>query len=288
MADSSTFAQENIEILKVVSEELADALEEQGRASEEMLRKLCRSAAQCVYDNVLDELAIDRLAESVDVFYNYSNFEKGEERAFDMGACWAIVVSMRNAAAIVAERAVDELIEGLVTTHAELLATLAKKPGISQGELARILGKKPSRQSQIMSELREHNLVSSIRCGKTKNYYLTNKARQILQEREGRDGAWPSYSALGTQAARESGNELSSVEKLLADAYRASAEIDGWLSDNLGITPPVCTEGPFADTSKEDAAKEKSSSTYCGNGNSNNVYSFKRYHSQATTQRMWG
>lgn len=286
MANSSPFAQENIEILKVVSEELADALEEQGRASEEMLRKLCRSAVQCVYDNALDELAIDRLAESVDVFYNYSNFEKDEERAFDMGACWAIVVSIRNAASIVAERAVDELLEGLVTTHAKLLATLAKKPGISQGELARILGKKPSRQSQIMSELREHNLVSSVRCGKTKSYYLTNKARQILQEKEGRDGTWPSYSALGTQTAQDSGNELSSVEKLLADACKASAEIDGWPSDNLGIAPSIDVGGPIAGASKEDAAKEKGSSICCSNGNSNNVYSFSQYYSQAAAQRM--
>lgn len=286
MANSSTFAQENIGILETVSGELADALVERGWASEEMLRKLCWSASKCIYDKTLNELAVDKLAELVDVFYNYSNFEEGEEHAFDMGACWAIVVSIRNAISIVSERASNEVLERLVSTHAKLFATLAEKPGINQGELARILGKKPARQSQIMSELREHNLVSSIRCGKEKNYYLTNKAKQILNTREAEDSQLPTSPMLDARLSQREGNDAASIGKYIAVACETSLETMRRNSSNFDVRASHSVMDNDFDIPVQSIGKKIISLKNCDDNNLNNARGFDQYFFQPIAQRI--
>lgn len=168
------------EPLRFVSESLCDFFEREDVPSEEHMRRFLREVANDICHGDASVGQVEDLGWLAETFYNYSDFDAKEERVFDLGACWAAVLILRDAEEVLAEQGNLEEMQKMIDANAELFALVGANPGIGHAELAHKLGNSPSRQSQIMSSLVGHGLISSVKRGRNKNYYIGEKAESLL------------------------------------------------------------------------------------------------------------
>lgn len=170
--------------LSITSDYLLSSLEERSMPSEEKLRLFLRLASEKIAESDFHSSSIDEFSSYLERFYNYSDMKESEEQAFDLGACWAAIIMYRNAEQEHLEKKFEKRLLDSIRQHQKLFSTIRQKPGIGHSRLAEELGNSPSRLSQIMATLKENGLISSVKFGRNKSYYLTEKATQLIDGHE--------------------------------------------------------------------------------------------------------
>lgn len=218
--------------LHILSESILEAFKNDTLPSEEMLRGLSRIITEYVIDEDCPLPPIEELLTHVETYYNYSDLSKSDERVFDLGACWACLNVYLDADEIHAERQKESSLRMLLQKHRPLFRIVEENPGIGHAELANALGGKIARLSQIMSELKATDLISSVKLGRHKNYYLTSKSKHLLHEKPQRSVSSlcfevnQSYTQLQISES-ENGRETNTVINTLSETRRmTTAELD--------------------------------------------------------------
>lgn len=168
------------ELAEAVSREIASAFEDDERPTEEQLRSLMRVLACSILCREFKDECVEDLSECVNAFYNYSELDAAEEKLFDIGACWGALTTYQSAAAEDRDRAADGARRAHIEEYQQLFALLFEQPGLRHSDLAQALGYKVSRFSQVMSKLADADLISSVKVGREKRYFLTSKAKDLL------------------------------------------------------------------------------------------------------------
>lgn len=116
--------------------------------------------------------------------YAQRNYARANElEGFDIGACWAtmkVVEAVERKGRDAEDRQQCLL---LLEKYSRLFECIACHPGVTQGELASLLGKTPSNLSQVLSRVTPFRLIDVTICGRTKRYSLTPYAKRILEDR---------------------------------------------------------------------------------------------------------
>lgn len=217
MEDAVALKKGNLDSFQIIANEVMRSLEDCGVASEELLRDLCTDVAHRVYKRTLETISDCAFMESVDSFFNYADFDEVDEYAFDMGVCWGAVTVLRNAVFAKEQDLVSGMLKSLLHSYKQLFFVLNERPGIRHAALAHQLGYSPSRLSQIMPKLVSYDLVSSVKIGREKAYFITERTRVIISElkqnaqiqmiKEAFNKNWRS----GRQEPREIPNTISNV-----------------------------------------------------------------------------
>lgn len=200
--------------LQIISETLYNAFEKDKNPSEEQLRRFFRLVAESISFEDLSSSLVERLASFTESFYNYSDLDATAERYFDLGACWGAIIIFCDAKNILQDSELAEKLQGVLDQYADLFELIEQQPGIGHSELAEKLQNSASRQSQIMTKLADLGLVSSVKRGRNKDYYLTRKARDLLQRELREDNPLYFRYAASTRKAYIQLNDSNNNENL--------------------------------------------------------------------------
>ena len=169
--------------LAVVLDHIISCLEsKERRVDSETYEQLFRGIAE-VLASFADR--INELSELRDATYAMRNYDCAYLlEGFDIGACWG---AMKVAEAFERqERDVEIRRQCLDKLRSKeqwrILEAIGNQPGITQGDLARELGKSASNLSQMLSRILPYRLVTISIDGRRRHYSLTAFGREMLDE----------------------------------------------------------------------------------------------------------
>ncbi|MBR3315752.1 MAG: hypothetical protein IKG18_16630 [Atopobiaceae bacterium] len=164
----------------VLAHDIERRIETGHEVGEELYRKLFGLLAEAISTRDYGVEAFELLEHDVKAAYVYGNASEWDE--FDFGACWG-AFSLLEACASYSERLLEdqERIE-VVRRHEDLFRAMAKRPGITQKELANELCCGASNVSQILARYERYRLYLVSPEGKSKHCYLTAYGERALAE----------------------------------------------------------------------------------------------------------
>lgn len=149
-------------------------------------------------------------------FLSESYVEKGSRESFGIGALWGAVEVRDACVKILAAREKEAERTIAVELHHGLFNAVMRQPGITHAALAKSYGKSVSRLTQIISSFDGLDLLSTMRVGRSKHYYLTQSAKDRLSGMVG-----VTNSMVGAETGRGS---LFSDSQIINNTYTHSVE----------------------------------------------------------------
>lgn len=219
---------------EVLARSILAKLDAHRQPSEETLRRLIGLIAETA-TGTNEEIDQGLIELEQDISSRYIASDTRQLEGFSLGACWGSLEVLRAYTEAASEFAALEQCVEVARRHRGLFETVHERPGITQGQLAGILGEKKSNFSQKLARLDKYQMLAISIVGRSKHLYLTRRGEDALKQASvGAEGQADHESMSNTIVRTIDAKEIVFGEDGIVDSHRHRRYISITRNENTG------------------------------------------------------